>query len=1821
MVAELVTELSEAGVDLWEEAGKLRYRAPAGVMSADRLSRLQSHKEDVLHYLADHNTGAIVPDRLHRHDEFPLTDLQSAYLFGRSDAFQLGGVACHGYLEFQFDTLDDVRLSVAWNQLIRRHDMLRAIVQPDGSQRVLAEVPEYFIECEDVRERGSQAEQQAVQRFRDLLSHRNSDPGEWPLVELKVTLGVQRAILHLSVDLIVCDFQSVRLLLTELSAIYAGRPISAVPTLSFRDCVLAQRRQKEGPRFRRDREYWMQRIETLPAAPVLPASNRTVATEFFRQSFALDEAAFRRFAAFAGKEGVGVSAALLTVYAEVIGRWSAQDAFTLSLTVMQRDLAAHAEMDEIVGDFSSVELLGIQLERHHTFIEQVHAVQSQLWADLDHQRFSGVEVLREIGRQRGRDAAMFPVAFTSALASGSECRSNFFPGGKLSYGITQTPQVAIDCQIGPGEDGLILNWDIRVGAIPDSVARDMFLAFESRVTQLCNEGALWRQPTQIDLPAAQKQRRLAVNSVTRPLPTYLIHEPIFARADQDPEAVAVEDIHGTASYGELARRAKIVAKELLLAGCKPGEVVAVAMDKSIDQIVAVLGILRAGAAYLPMDIAQPKARRDGIFESANVRRLLMARADKDTLELPECIEYVFFVDHLDADDAIDLAIPARAADDLAYVIFTSGSTGTPKGVAISHQAAANTLDDIIARFGVSERDCVLGLASLGFDLSVFDIFGVLACGGRLILPDPLRRGDPSHWAGRANECGVTLWNSVPAQLEMLSDYLRSVPDAVPNSLRLALLSGDWIPVSLPARIRQFLPALEIIGLGGATEVSIWSIYFPIVEVAHNWNSIPYGKPLSNQRFYVLNNALDQCPDLVAGELYIGGNGLAQGYLGDAEKTAERFIRHPATGERIYRTGDFGLYLEDGNIEFLGRQDLQVKIRGHRIEIAEIETALTGHPHVNSAAVMVQGDSNANRRLVAFASTAFSQEKLYELAYLRDIVEIAAADLTAGMDVAKVSELAQGIERVSLLSMALVLQEQGVFASAAQDTSLDEVLAVCGVSSRNTRLIRRWLHTLTVEGMLSCDRSGRYRQCRIVDRSEFADLWARIEELAEVVNWGAAVLNYVRLSQDNLIGLMRDEVDPLHLLFPEGQTDVAEGAYRTNLVSRYMNGLVCAMIQHIALHKKHGVTRLLEVGAGVGGTSMDLIPKLQGRNVEYFFTDVSQYFLNKAEQRLKSYPWVRFGLFDINADHILQGIEPNTVDIVLCANVLHNSRHAVDVLRRLKEILVPGGWLVFIEATSDSYQIMSSMEFKEGLTEFQDCRQVLDTTFLTSEQWQACLREAGASTVVRLPGDNAAMADVGQHVFAAQFKTDRRMVSPDELRQYLSSHLPEYMVPAEIHVLDAIPVTNNGKIDRNKLASMAPKQRDHHVAKGIAPKDDIERDIASIWASLLRLDFVGTDQNFFDLGGDSLLVAQVVGRVRERIPAAAALSWNVILRRLLNEPTVAALANMLRDAGSSKNTRQGFALIELKRGETGPTILLVHDGSGTLTPYRSFLDALGEDQRVLGIAIEDPELFLAKAPENAITSLAIDYVERIGEALKREAPVHVVGYCMGSLLATEIARRLPDAGIAVAQLSVISGYRVPFVIEDDVLAEYIFARVMRADPVALGYPADEMAMQRLIQFALMESESCVAKGALARVAARQQDSASLSISALVNKGQTERLDTIGRHMLHAGTEFGSSERVRAEFDLIKHALAAVAKHDAQPYAGDITFIRQTGEVQVLPGMHEDMSAYWASLCGGKLSTIDVPGDHFSCMLTPNVTAVAAGLGFPATVKAEVRAYVC
>ncbi|WP_434739394.1 amino acid adenylation domain-containing protein [Micromonospora sp. SH-82] len=1752
----LIADLENNGIRLWEEDGQLRFRAAQGALTQERRSLLRAHRAEVLTVLREQRDRAtLTPDPAARHEPFPLTDIQGAYLVGRGTAFPYGGVACHTYVELAFpaDT-DPDRLVAAWHAVVARHDMLRAVVHPDGYQQVLADPSVPGIPVTDLRGAGGDRVDTEIGRVRAELSERVPDPDRWPLHRVRVTRTDGGLLLHLSVDLLVVDYASLQLVLAEVEDLYHGRELPEL-TAGFRDYVLARRGQRQGVAYDRDREYWQRRLDGLPPGPDLPVAGDPYAPGRFRHlAVTLPPQTYTAVQKQAADRGVAVSSAVLTAYAEVIGRWSRSPRFMLNVPVFDR-LPLHRDVGRLVGDFTAVELLEVDLGTTRTFIERVRDISATLLEDLAHPLFGGSEVLAELTRRSEADTVLMPVVFTSTLGAASARR----PEAEVRYAVSQTPQVWIDCQVMERSGALALSWDVRDGVLPGDTAGEMFTAFTTLVGALADP-AVWDAPATVELPAATRRVRAAVNATTAPVPAGLLTDPVVAAARRTPDAVAVRADGQDLTYREMLDRAAVVARVLTDRGVRPGELVAVTMEKGWEQVVGVLGVLLAGAAYLPVDLTQPPLRRQTILRDAAVRRVLTQSWLTGELELPDGVDPVA-VDTLPARGA-EVPTPRTDPTELAYVIYTSGSTGDPKGVMISHRAALNTVVDINERFAVGPGDRGLALAQLGFDLSVWDVFGLLGAGATVVLPDPARRGDPAAWAETVAAEGVTLWNSVPGQLQMLSDYLGTTGEPLPT-LRLAMLSGDWIPLSLPDQVRSLLPQARLHSLGGATEASIWSIHHPVDEVDPQWPSIPYGTPLRNQTFDVLDGALRPCPDHVVGELYIGGVGLAEGYLGDRDRTEARFVTHPVDGRRLYRTGDLGRYHPDGVIEFLGRADHQVKIRGYRIELGEIQAVLDAAEGVGASAVVVEGESGATakaslRRLAAFVEPARRSGPAPVPSGLTDALEVPGDH--------RVAEFLDAFNAAALLSTARLLDGR----------SAEQVCAELGVAQRHHRLVRRWSAV----------------PVPVPSADQVTAAWDRAAALQQNSGWGQELFDAVRSCADQLVPLLRDEIEVGSLLSAQAR----ETAYRGNTVSRRLHAAIVEAVRAVAVTHP-GTLRIVEIGTRSGGAAVELLPALAGLDVDYLCTDSSPLRLAAAQERVEG---ARFAVLDPDRDLRGQGLTPNTAEVVVCAGVLNNSPDVDAVLGRIRELVAPGGWLLLLENTDDgAASVQISSEFlTEHAGPFTDVRAGADQAFLTPQQWRDALGAAG--------GDLVAETGLGgQSLFLVRFKTDREPVVLTDLARFAADRLPEYMVPGQWQVVDALPSTANGKLDRAALLSWLTPA-DLPVA-GEQPVDDLEQRLAGLWAELLGVERVGRHDDLFALGGDSLLVARLVGRLRDGLdglPGEWDLEWEVVLRHLLRTPTVAGLAAYLRqhaDAGSTQTGVPVSPVVRLVDEPSGPVTVLVHAGTGTLLPYRPLITEIrraGGRNGLVGLEIPALDDFLNADPEGLIDRLAARYAAALLDTGARE--YDVVGYCIGGIIATEVARVLSESGATVRSLTVISSHSPSFRIDDDLLSEYSFALMMGMDLEAIGFPADQDRVGAAAGAVLTRSPGAIANGSLADLEGEFADVA----EAFAALEAVPRMRRVARMCEALPPDLAGSyepEGMLRTLRTYQQSIFALSRHRTEPYAGDITFLRHNGTYP-FPGSAETITEHWATLCLGDLASRDIPGQHFTCMTGTHVRTV-------------------
>ena len=924
-------------------------------------------------------------------DLFPLTDIQRGYFMGRNPNMVLGGSSCQFYYEVDCEQLDIERYQWAWQQVIERHLMLRSIVLNASEQQVLKSVPEFILPIHDLRQQDDH--HIFINEVRNRITKDIRPHDQWPLFDVEISLlsdGHTR--IHLGFDLLIADQYSLLTVMKEVATLYEN-PTHILPVLeySFREYVIDSKEALRSD-YERAKSYWLSRLAQIPATPNLPLLMPLHAIEkpyYERISQQLDKATWAKVKDIAIDLGVTPSCILLALFGEALcyaveakeGE-AVVNKFSLNMTLFNRQ-ALHAHINNVVGDFTSNLLFAMNLEQKITRKEFFMKVQADLWRDIEHSVYSGIEVMSEIAKHEGHlDSPVMPVVFTCTLSQAdTELFSNASTQlGKPIFQAAQTPQAILDNQLIEWEGQLQINWDITSNALDLTLATKLLDHYVDLIEKTANEHHFIEQniAEKADPTVGMLAPSLSSSSLLSPSDTI---QPSHYRRLSDlwlnvlPRCLnqpAIKSIHTTTTHQQLAMKVSGISWQLSKMGVKAGDTVCIAIDKSVEQIATCLAVSIIGAVYVPIDNNQPSGRIQKIIGNLQPN-VIIHQGDNVEKSFIGTFSLLNISD-VHSRDMNELFQYEKATEDaLAYIIYTSGTTGMPKGVCVNHFASLNTCLDVNQRFNVKSDDCILGLSALHFDLSVYDIFGVLGKGASIALPDPEEIQNPQHWATLCEICDVSIWNSVPALWSLFVHYLSLHPEKIKPTMYTVMLSGDWIPLNLVPSTRDIFPDVNLYSLGGATEAAIWSIYYSINELDPQWKSIPYGKALGGQQVFVLNNDLQIVLPGQIGDIYIAGLGLAKGYYLDEEKTALSFFKHPRTGLSLYRTGDLGCYYADGNIEFKGRLDSQLKINGYRVELGEVSRAILDHSSVEDAVVLPidraalpAGENNKNQtQLTAF----------------------------------------------------------------------------------------------------------------------------------------------------------------------------------------------------------------------------------------------------------------------------------------------------------------------------------------------------------------------------------------------------------------------------------------------------------------------------------------------------------------------------------------------------------------------------------------------------------------------------------------------------------------------------------------------------------------------------------------------------------------------------------------------------------------------------------------------------------------------------------------
>jgi amino acid adenylation domain-containing protein len=1029
------------------------------------------------------------------------------------------------------------------------------------------------------------------------------------------------------------------------------------------------------------------------------------------------------------------------------------------------------------------------------------------------------------------------------------------------------------------------------------------------------------------------------NATDCEFPDECLHESIERQVARDPDALAVIAGDERLTFGELNARANRLAHHLRELGVGPDVPVGISLERRAEMVVGLLAITKAGGGYVPLDPTYPRERLAFLVQDSHVP--VLVTQDSLAAGFADCDAEIVRVDG-DAD-----AIAARPDENpisgvtplnLAYLIYTSGSTGTPKGVVLNHRGRVNNFADFNRRYDVGPGDKLLALASLSFDMCAYDVFGPLAAGATVVVGDTAGL-EPGEWARLMVDHEITLWHSVPALLEMMIGHVETRPELCPRSLRLVLLGGDWVPVSLPDRIKAVAaPQMRVIVMGGATECSMDSTIYEVLESDASWKSIPYGGPMWNQRCYVLDRNRQPVPVGVPAELYLGGVGVGDGYHQRPELTAAKFLPNPwVPGERIYKTGDLARWRPDGNTELLGRMDFQVKIRGFRIELGEIESTLREHPAVHETVLVAREDEGREKRIVAYviqdpdwsADDAGADERndeqvgrwasVYDSAYGRGTDEqdptfnIASWDSSytgAAIPAVEMHEWVDRIvERIRSFEPARVL-EIGCGTGLLLFRLAPHCEAYWGTDISKVALehVQKHAGERGLEQVSTFERGGDDFSGMEPDSFDAVVLNSIVmdfpdpEYLVKVLEGASRV---VRPGGFIFVGDVRNR-RTLELFSSSVQLHRAPAGWSADQLHQSIakqmemeEELVIDPAFFVALRERIDRIGHVEIGLKRGVHKNEMV-KFRYNALLFVGDGTEAPRFPDSGRRLD---WDADGLSLAEVERILTEEQPAGLALAR----VPNARTWADGCMLERTLEVDGA--VTVAALRDE---RARVEREQPGVEPEDLWALaerlpyaVDVRFAASgeeSRFDALLVRCEDPGVGRpLPfgaeggAEGEAEVDAGAPL-SSYFNDPMRgavqgTLTP-ALRAHLAERLPPYMVPAAFVYLEQFPLTPNGKINRRALPEpdrLRPELEEEYAA----PATGVETVLAGIWAEGLGLDRVGMRDGFVALGGNSLLATQLTSRVRDvfQVDVSLKACLNLTLGELALE-----LAEVGRQAG-------------------------------------------------------------------------------------------------------------------------------------------------------------------------------------------------------------------------------------------------------------------------------------------------------------------------------------
>jgi amino acid adenylation domain-containing protein/natural product biosynthesis luciferase-like monooxygenase protein len=1586
-----------------------------------------------------------------------------------------------------------------------RHDVLRTrFEERDGTPCQIVDGATLSLSELDLSADLSAGQDARLRQLLDDEAAREFDLCRGPLVRtMLIKLSSDRHVLLVSMHHIISDGWSIGIFVRELAALYQafcaghGSPLPDLP-IQYGDYAVWQAERMRGKRLEAQVEFWKQRLSGAPAFLDIPTDRPRPAVQSTKGSvheFALSADLTTALAELARGQDVTLFMVLLAAFHTLLSQWSNQDDIVVGAPIAGR---TRLETEGVIGPFMNTLVFRTDLSGDPTFrdlLERTKETALGAYAHLEMPFEKLVEELRPV-----RDLSRHPVF-------------------QVMFALQEFPTDATrlpDLELRPlGEVVVAAKFDLsfslhqRDGALRGHVeyAVDLFdvATMERLVAQF---GRLLEsvaaQPYQrlSELPlqgAADRDRLLIGWNATGCLYSSdsCLHVVVEERAGRDPDGVAVVSGLEQLSYAELDRRANRLAHHLRDLGVGPEVVVGLCLERSVEMVVGLLAVLKAGGAYLPLDPGYPAERLAYMLSDARAPVMLIHEATRT--RRPEGAARVVDLDAEAAEIAARPASAPRSAvvpQNLAYVIYTSGSTGKPKGVMIAHRSVVNFLSSMAVTPGLGADDVLAAVTPLSFDIAGLEIYLPLLVGARLSIVPRSTAMDGAALSAELERSKASVMQATPATWRMLLEA-----GWRPQAGFKILCGGEALPADLAVALSA--TGAEVWNLYGPTETTIWSTASPV----RTGEPIRIGRPIANTQAYVLDRHLRPVPVGVTGDLYLAGAGLARGYFGWAEQTAERFIPNPfGSGERLYQTGDLARWHDDGTLECLGRTDHQVKLRGFRIELGEVETALCEQPGIEQAVVIAQEDQAGDKRLVAYVVPRADERTLAASPMTFGLFYF-AEDATAGAH-EKYRLYVEGARLADELGLAAVWTPERHFTAVAAAYPNPSVLsaALAMVTKRvqlragsvvlplhhPVRVAEEWAVVDNLSGgrvgisfapgwvpndfVLAPDSYKERHRIELEAVEQVRRLW-RGEALTLPNGVGVATPTQV------LPRPVQAELPVWLTTSGSAETYEAAGALGVNILTALLNQTVEELEENIRRYRlalqRHGhdpaqrtVSLMLHTFIGESAAAADAAAH----------EPMANYL--RAHARLRE-----LVLRASNSEIDIEGIDlEQVVELALTRYMRHGSL-----------IGTPTSGLALLERLH-----------RIGVNDI------------------GCLIDFGVETSQVLEG----IRNLRRLAECAALHLQRRPIL-----ESLTARLPGYMVPETLVVLDRLPLTPAGKIDRRSL----PVPGEPHASAAYTlPRTALEQALTAIWRDVLKIERVGIHDNFFELGGHSLLAAQLIERIAREVGVRPS------LKDVFEMQTPARLAVRLAAGESIQSTTHA---IELRPGGGRP-LFLVHAVGGGVSSYFGLVSGLPEGFSVFAFqALRSGDTL----PTQHLVTMAEAYVREMLQ-LQPQGPFRLGGWSMGGVVAFEMACRLEALGHQVEVL------------------------------ILFDAPAPD-------EFAKFEPPAWPLGEYLADLARASGQHSPLSMDELTGLAVGDNRDEVAVRMARAVnllpaeiTDELFAQRV-ALFNGNRRAL--LAYRPAGAFGGDVMLVRAA---------ESGTSDGWRAWVRGAIDEVTIPADHYS-MLTP------------------------